>query len=249
MSEATLKRKTFAKYNNNSVGTGFSLNGTLRSQGWVGQDTRGRSLPKTLMKGNVVKGHGGNYGTYPQKDIVVSAVTSLNDTSVIKPSSLDTKGMIQTKYRWIWRPHPYSSTKQDTTRTTLSQSEYITGKTTNIVNNIDISYSSISSLACCNNLPKEARPRPTINPQHVQTRNPGNYTKTNMTRPERNNPIMGILGGNYVNVIMNQSTYVTYLNTGCNGIIQDISLNSKCSQIKKPQDTLKTPLIGGTRTY
>jgi hypothetical protein len=70
-----------------------------------------------------------------------------------------------------------------------------------------------------------------------------------MTRPERNNPMMGILGGNYVNVIMNQSTYVTYLNTGCNGIIQDISLNSKCSQIKKPQDTLKTPLIGGTRTY
>ena len=226
MSDATLKRKTFAKYNNSSVGTGFSLNGTLRNQGWVGQDTRGRSLPKTLMKGNVIKGHGGNYGTYQQKDIVVSAVTSLNDSSVIKSSSLDTKGMIRTKYRWIWRPKPYSNTKQDTTRTTLSQSEYIIGKSVNIVNNIDISYSNITSLACCENLPKEARPKPTTNPQTVQTRYPSNYTKTNMTRPERNNPLMGILGGNYINIIMPQSTYVAYLNTGCNGIIDDNKLSA-----------------------
>lgn len=244
MSEATLKRKTFAKYNNNSVGTIFSLNGTLRSQGWVGQDTLGRSLPKASTKGSVVR------GTYQQKDIAISAITSLNDPSVIKSSSLDNKGMIRTKYRWLWRPQPYSTTKEDTTRTILSQSEYITGKSTNIVNNIiDISYSNISSLACCKNLPKEARSKPIINPQHVQTRYPGNYTKTNITRPERNNPIMGILGGNYVNVILNQSTYVSYLNTGCNGVIQDISLNANCSQIRKQQDTLKTPLIGGTRTY
>ena len=56
MSEATLKRKTAVKYRNMSVGNesknnkGFSLNGTTRNQGYVGQDTLGRSLPKTIMK-------------------------------------------------------------------------------------------------------------------------------------------------------------------------------------------------------
>jgi len=247
MSEATLKRKTLAKYNNNSVGTGFSLNGTLRNQGWVGQDTRGRSLPKTLMKGNVIKGHGGNYGTYPQKGIVASAVTSLNDSSVIKSSSLDTKGMIRTKYRWIWRPQPYSTTKQDDSNSTSSQSEYITGIKLTTTHYIDISYSTVSSLACCENLPKEARPKYTTTPHLAQTRFPGDYTKINISRPDRNNPILGILGGNEVNVVMPQSEYIAYLNSGCKDIIQDYSAN--CLKIKEHRDTVGTPLISGTRYY
>ena len=39
MSIATLKRKTFAKYNNSSVQSneGFSINGMYRNQGYVGQ--------------------------------------------------------------------------------------------------------------------------------------------------------------------------------------------------------------------
>jgi len=55
MSIATLKRKTQTQYNNMSVGskTGFSLNGTHRSQGYIGQTSLSRSLPKTLMKGNI----------------------------------------------------------------------------------------------------------------------------------------------------------------------------------------------------
>ena len=60
MSIATLKRKTLAKYNNMSVGQPqFSLNGTHRSQGYVGQTMLSRSLPRSLMKGNVIRGHGG----------------------------------------------------------------------------------------------------------------------------------------------------------------------------------------------
>ena len=61
MSIATLKRKTQAKYNNMSVGNthGFSINGTHRNQGYVGQTSLSRSLPRTLMKGNAVRGHGG----------------------------------------------------------------------------------------------------------------------------------------------------------------------------------------------
>jgi hypothetical protein len=256
MSEVTLKRKTGAKYNNNSVGKGFSLNGTHRSQGWVGQDTLSRSFPKTLMKGNVVKGHGGCCGKYPQPGIVVSAVTSLNDPTVVKSSVLDTQGMIRTKYRWIWRPKPFSNTKQDAWRTTLNQSEYITNLSVSVVNKIDISYSTVTEstpyLICCDTLPKNARPRPTINPQHVQTRTPGNYTKTNMSRPEKNNPIMGILGGNYVNYVMPQSTYVAYLDSGCTRNTYDISLNivrPNCTKIAEIQNTLRTPLISGTRSF
>jgi hypothetical protein len=114
MSIATLKRKTAAQYNNSSVGFAqFSLNGTHRSQGWVGQDTRGRSLPKTLMKGNVIKGHGGCCGTYPVGHVVQSAVTSLNNPNIVKSSSMNNMGMIHTKYRWIRRPQPFSVVKPD----------------------------------------------------------------------------------------------------------------------------------------
>ena len=252
MSEATLKRKTAAKYNNNSVGTGFYLNGGHRSQGWIGQDTLGRSLPKTPMKGNVVKGHGGCCGTYQQKEIVNSAVNSLNNPNIMKRSVLSNDGMICTKYRWIWRPQPYSTTKQDTWHTTCSQTEYISNLSVAVVNQIDISYSDTfeinTPMICCPYLPKSARPKPSINPQIIQTRNPGNYTKTNMTRPENNNPLLGILGGGYINYIKNQSTYIQYLNKTC---ITDISLNLNinCYQVPQIQNILQTPLIAGTRSY
>ena len=60
MSIATLKKKTAAKYNNASVNVPqFSINGGYRNQGWVGQTTLSRSLPKTPMVGNTPKGHGG----------------------------------------------------------------------------------------------------------------------------------------------------------------------------------------------
>jgi len=106
MSIATLKKKTQAQYNNMSAGNtqGFSLNGTLRNQGYVGQTSLSRSLPRTLMKGNVIKGHGGCCGNFLIKPIVQSAVTSLNNPQVIKPSVKNTDGMIETKYMWTNRP-------------------------------------------------------------------------------------------------------------------------------------------------
>ena len=109
MSIVTLKRKTSAKYNNNSVNSpvGFSLNGTHRNQGYIGQTSLSRSFPRTPMKGNVAKGHGGCCGKYPQGHIIQSAVTSVEDPTVVKSSSLNTRGMIDTKYRWIRRPQPY----------------------------------------------------------------------------------------------------------------------------------------------
>lgn len=126
MSIATLKRKTQAKYNNMSVGTnGFSLNGTHRNQGYIGQTSLSRHLSRTLMKGNTPRGSGGCCGTYYQPGIVQSAVTSLEDSTVVKSSVLNTKGMIDTKYRWIRRPAPFVEVKPDTNLNLNTQHQYV----------------------------------------------------------------------------------------------------------------------------
>ena len=144
MSIATLKRKTAAKYNNASVNVPqFSINGGYRNQGWVGQTTLSRSLPKTPMVGDTPKGHGGCCGTYNIGTIVQSAVTSTNNPAVIKPSVLSTDGMLDTKYRWIGRPAPYTSVKPGAGNNLNDQSDYITQKTKSTINDIDRNHPSI----------------------------------------------------------------------------------------------------------
>lgn len=127
MSIATLKRKSLAQYNNISVGQkAFSINGTRRSSGYVGQDTLGRSLIRSLSRGGALKGHGGCCGKYPIKQIMTSPeMACLNNSSVVKPSSLSNNGLIMTKHRWIRRPAPYSTQKPDATRNINDQSYYI----------------------------------------------------------------------------------------------------------------------------
>lgn len=112
MSIVTLKQKTAAKYNSQSVGVPqFSINGTRRSQGYIGQTMLSRSLPRTPMKGNIPKGYGGNNGEFPINTIIQSAVISVNDPTVVKKSSINTLEMIATKYRWIRRPYPHTAFK------------------------------------------------------------------------------------------------------------------------------------------
>jgi hypothetical protein len=66
------------------------------------------------MNGNVIRGHGGCCGNYNIKPIVYSNDTvSLQDSSVIKPSVLSTRGMLETRYRWITRPQPFATVKPD----------------------------------------------------------------------------------------------------------------------------------------
>ena len=126
MSIATLKRKTAQKYNTMSVGyQQFSLNGGYRNQGYVGQSTQSRSLPKTMMRGDTERGYGGCCGTYRVTPIVQSAVTSTEDNRVIKSSVLDYDGMIATQYRWIRRPQPFTSVKPDSNHNNNDQGEYI----------------------------------------------------------------------------------------------------------------------------
>jgi hypothetical protein len=108
MSIATLKRKTQSLYNNISVSKPqFSLNGTHRTQGYVGQTSLSRHLQRTPMKGNVIRGNGGCCGTYRMMPIVTSGVQSaidcLNNPNVVKSSVLNTAGMLQQKY--VVDPH------------------------------------------------------------------------------------------------------------------------------------------------
>ena len=95
MSIATLKRKTESMYNNVSVGAArFSLNGTHRTQGYVGQTSLSRHLQRTPMKGNVIRGNGGCCGTYRIFPVITSGVQSaidcLNDPRVVKKSVVNT---------------------------------------------------------------------------------------------------------------------------------------------------------------
>jgi hypothetical protein len=160
MSIVTLKKKTQTQYNNMSVGLkGFSLNGTHRSQGYVGQTSLSRSLPKTNMKGNVASGYGGCCGTFRKMPIVQSAVVSLNDPLVVKPSVVGTYGMLETKYQWIRRPQPFATVKPDGNHNINGASNYITylGKKTvacistyDASNNIDI-FNKTLNQPCCKN--------------------------------------------------------------------------------------------------
>ena len=136
MSIVALKRKTAAKYNNMSVGVPqFSINGGYRSQGWVGQTSLSRSLPNTPMRGGAARGHGGCCGTY-NISMVAPQVTSTNDNTVIKGTVLTTNGLLDTKYRWIRRPAPFTSVKSDDNHNLNTQTDYITRKTKKMINSM-----------------------------------------------------------------------------------------------------------------
>lgn len=139
MSIATLKKKTNAQYNNLSVGKPhFSINGTLRNQGYVGQTSLSRSLPRTLFRGSYPRGHGGCCGTFHIGQVVQSGILPLNDPSVIKSSVINTKGMLQEEAHGLnslriqgWnRRLPCNSqcntVKPDNNQHTSDQSTYIT---------------------------------------------------------------------------------------------------------------------------
>lgn len=109
MSIATLKKKSnnlHGSYHSKS-GQGFSLNGPFRNQSYVGVNL-GKHYPRTLMKGNTARGHGGCCGNYNNTTIVKSDGWTTEDAKTTKSSVLNTMGMIRTKYRWINRPYPYA---------------------------------------------------------------------------------------------------------------------------------------------
>ena len=134
MSIATLKKKTEAKYNNISVSQPlFSLNGTYRNQGYVGQTSLSRSLPRTLIKNGGFKNYGGCCGTFKIGQIVQSSIKSTENNTVVKGSTLNTRGLLHVnKYTCLWRPAPYTAVKLDSTHhmnTSADYTKYLQKKT------------------------------------------------------------------------------------------------------------------------
>jgi hypothetical protein len=104
MSIATLKKKTNQLYHTQSVGyRNFSLNGTHRSQGWVGQTSISRSLSRTLARGNTVRGNGGLNGTYTVHPPIASGLVDWNDNTVIKTSVVNSMEMLEIRNKCLRR--------------------------------------------------------------------------------------------------------------------------------------------------
>jgi hypothetical protein len=201
MSIVTLKKKTQAQYNNMSTGstTGFSLNGVHRSQGYVGQTSLSRSLPRTLMHGTVPRGHGGCCGKFPIKPIVQSGVQSLENMhapgtplpNIVKSSVINTHGMLDQKYRWVNRPFPYATVKPDNNRHLNSSSDHIR----------ILKKKTLAEL-CANN-------------DHIKTLVPACRTQEcNFTKPE----------SDYVPISCGQ--YIEQLDKKC-GVIDDATVKEK----------------------
>lgn len=105
MSLTTLKKKSYRYLNkiseNSSISDdfldeehlGFSINGGMRNQGWIGHDSRGRYLSRTVFKGNQPVGHGGKYGLYNNK-ILSNKISNFNNSSIIKRSTMNTNGYL-----------------------------------------------------------------------------------------------------------------------------------------------------------
>lgn len=93
MSIVALKRKSSRFQDKISGKSGFSINGTLRNQGWVGQTSHGRSITRTPFRGHVPIGHGGSDGKYVV-NVVDGGPCIVNDASIVKRSNMNNKGKI-----------------------------------------------------------------------------------------------------------------------------------------------------------
>lgn len=128
MSLATLKKKTQYNVKVNSTNRGhdgFGLNGTHRSQGWVGQELRSRTLVRTLNRGGANRGHGGCCGKYPQPLVLSSDTHTTENPRVVKNTVLNNNGMMRSRFAWIWRPAPYTTVKPDDCHGSGNQGEYV----------------------------------------------------------------------------------------------------------------------------
>jgi hypothetical protein len=112
MSIVALKRKTAHTHKTHSTqGRPFSLSGTHRNQGYVGQTSLSRTILRTPAYGPELQGHGLKKGAYPNTPLCISSIHTTENSQVVKPSVLSYKGMIQKRTQWARRPQPYSSTK------------------------------------------------------------------------------------------------------------------------------------------
>jgi hypothetical protein len=135
MSIVALKRKTAAKYNNLSVGQkNFSLNGTLRLQGYIGQNVISRHFPKTPMRNGAAQGYGGCCGAYyTGPSICIQNGTDFtNDPAEIKDSVLNNAGQLELRFR----PETFITVKPDTNQNINTCQQYTTLQSAKTANKI-----------------------------------------------------------------------------------------------------------------
>ncbi len=106
MSIIALKRKTYAQQNLSSKNGGFSLNNPRRVDSHSGEQKT-----QTSMRGLGYKGNGGCCGKFPI-NLVKSQYINIDPFEGPRKSTMNTKGMMDTKYKWINRPYPYSTYQQ-----------------------------------------------------------------------------------------------------------------------------------------
>ena len=97
-----------------SSGCGFSLEGAHRNVGYVGK-TYCMSKQGTQFIGQFPRGYGGYRSQYYQAQPLYNALEAIvlgNQFEYVKPSVLSTKGMLETKYKYLFtRGYPHSWTQ------------------------------------------------------------------------------------------------------------------------------------------
>tara|TARA_R110002020_G_scaffold474905_1_gene707900 strand:- start:238 stop:1173 length:936 start_codon:yes stop_codon:yes gene_type:complete len=136
MSLVTLKKKSrnnrrFAPISGRGV-NGFSLNGGYRNVGAVGQFRMISNNTRTPFRGTEPMGNGGSQGKYYNK-VTNSGSCCTNDNEIIKKSSLNTAGMIDTKYKWTKGTYPNYWVQEDDNNYNITgdQGTYISNLTQN----------------------------------------------------------------------------------------------------------------------
>ena len=120
MSIVAMKRKSRG-YNHPVSGqgtNGFSLNGGYRNQGWVGQTSSSRPVNRTIFKGTNPVGHGGHSGQY-NVSVQSGSMCSANDSTIIKRSTLTSKGHIDTTVTYPTIIYNTSCTNSDCHKDTV----------------------------------------------------------------------------------------------------------------------------------
>lgn len=231
MSEATLKKKSKVLYHSLSVGhNSFSLNGTRRPQGWVGQTSLSRNFPRTLARGSTLRGHGGNYGSFFKgsgnggndgNTGIVSGVIDYNDPNIIKGTVINNIGLIDTKYRWVRRPYPYAVVKPDTNLNINSSGQYTDNLQKSVLSSISdlpiVPYKNANS-ACLNN---------------PELRKIMNIKYNNIDSLQSSCTNSKVVIGNNINDVNSEGLYI-------------LSLDESCQALNKtyPKNTSGAPVIG-----
>jgi hypothetical protein len=200
MSLATLNKKSKVLYHSMSVNRPqFSLNGYYRNDRSLPSTNRTQtSIPRTLARGNQLRGHGGNNGNFK-----ITTITALceqpqaeqTENKTIKLSTKNTKGLIATKYLWTKLPNPYTWVKRQNNSSNTSCQLFTENLSKQAIKTIISTNNKNPIILNGCNLTKKSS---------IFSKNSTNFTKdqNTFTSTSQNEYIAG-LGGNCVNNIVN----------------------------------------------